>query len=117
MREIQHRLVQRLAFAEEERDEQAADAAVAIEERMNRLELSVGESDFDQQWQAIRFVQERLEVAQSGGYFVRRRRDERGVRERRGAGPDPVLTPTQLARGQTRSADPLQQLRMDFTNQ
>jgi hypothetical protein len=43
VREIQHRLVQRSSLAHEKRDQEPAHAAVAIEERMDHLELSVRE--------------------------------------------------------------------------
>src|SRR2546428_6913950 len=117
MREIQHWLVERVALAKKKRDQQPADAAVAIEERMNRLELSVCEAYFDQQRQVIAFVQERFEVAESFRYFVRRWRNERGVRQRRPSRPNPILTATQLARSQSGSADAMQQLRVNLADE
>lgn len=106
MREIQHRRVQHAAFAQEERNQQPPDAAVAVEEGMNRLELRMREPDLDEQWQVILPVQKRLEVAEGPRHFVRRWGNEGGV-----------LTATQLARCQMRSADALQQLSVDLADE
>jgi hypothetical protein len=56
-------VAQRAALAQEEGDEQAADASVAVKEGMNRLELRVREADLDQQRQVVALVQECFELS------------------------------------------------------
>src|SRR5690606_15029864 len=60
--EVQQRIAQHAIVAEQERGQEPADAAVAIEERMDRLELHVGEAGPDEVRQAVApIVEEALE--------------------------------------------------------
>src|SRR4051794_12685463 len=47
--QVEQRLLEDLLRTQQQRDEQAADAAVAVKERMDRLELHVSERRLDQQ--------------------------------------------------------------------
>src|SRR5882672_12571168 len=117
VREIQRRLVQRSSLAQEKRDQEPAHAAVAVEERMYRLELSVGESDLDEERDTVAFVQKGFEIRESVRHFVRWRRHECGVCQRGAPRPEPVLAASQLARRQVRSANAMQKILVNFTNQ
>jgi hypothetical protein len=48
VRQVEHRLLQHAAFAEQERHEQTTAASVAVEEWMNGFELRVRQSDLDE---------------------------------------------------------------------
>jgi hypothetical protein len=70
-------------------DEQTNDSAVAIQERVDRLELHVGKPGLDQRRQGIVRVQSLLERGHELGHDLWRRRNEPGVAGPRA--PDPVL--------------------------
>src|SRR5205085_6434799 len=62
--EVQQRLAHHLALAQKKRDQQPAEAAVAVEERVDRLELHVREARHYEHRDLGRFrVEEALEVA------------------------------------------------------
>ena len=86
-REVEQRLWQCLAQYEHERDHQSADAAVAVEERMDDLELVVSDGELDQE-REFGLVEEAFEVGERVVHLVGRRRDEDGVVERAAAEPD-----------------------------
>ena len=48
--QVQEWPIEHAAFAKQQRDEEAPDTSVAVEERMNRLELCVREGAVDQSW-------------------------------------------------------------------
>jgi hypothetical protein len=84
--------------AEQERDEQAAEAAVTVEERMDRLELRVRQRRLQEDRRLRRLiVEEALEVAHRRNDVAWRRRNEARVAGPRAA--DPVLRRAELARG------------------
>ena len=94
--EIEHRRTQDALLAQQQqRDQQSAKPPVAVEERVDRLELDVDQAGLDQGGQAIgRVVDEQLELAHALLDDVRRR-DERRV-----AGPGaayPVLAAAEFA--------------------
>src|SRR5215211_4717402 len=64
VRQVEHRLVQRPVFGEEECDQQSPDAAVPVEERVDCLELRMRETDLHQERQIIGSMEKRLEVAE-----------------------------------------------------
>ena len=72
------------------RDEQSTNAAVSVEERMNRLELRVDESDHDQWRQRGRLgMNETFEVAEQLRDLLGRWGDENGIAGTGAA--DPIL--------------------------
>lgn len=89
--------MQRAALDELERDQQSADAAVAVQEWVDRLELRVGDSAVHERRQRIAVVQEALEMAQRVNHVGHRRWNERRIRERRSLRPDPVLRSSNVA--------------------
>ena len=96
VRQVQHRLVQHLLLAEQEGDQQPADAAVAVEERVDRLKLRVREADPEQQREGVLGVEEAFQGAERVGQFGRRGRDEASAFvQRASGGADPVLAGTQ----------------------
>lgn len=54
----QHRLVEHAALGQQERRQQPADAPVAVQERVDRLELDVGERDPNENRKPIVLMQE-----------------------------------------------------------
>ena len=74
--QVQHRLAEHAALGQRERRQQTADVPVPIQERVDRLELDVGERDPNEHRKPIVLVQEAFEVAErfGTGRSVRRRR-------------------------------------------
>src|SRR5690606_27196199 len=94
--EVEQRIAQHAVVAEQKRDQEPADAAVAVEERMDRLELHVGEAGPDEVRQAVApIVEEALERSHRVRDRGVRRRHEHGI-TRPGAA-DPVLGTPKLA--------------------
>lgn len=87
--EVQHGTLEEAPVLEKQCDEQTADAAVAIQKRMDRLELHVCQPSLDQRRQRIVRVEPLLELGHELGHDLRRRRNEPGVPWPRSA--DPVL--------------------------
>ena len=81
---------------EQEGDEQSPDAAIAVEIRVDGLELDVSEADPHERRERVFGVEVPLEVAEQRRDFFGRRWNERGV-ARPGAA-DPVLAMANLAR-------------------
>ena len=83
------------ASAKDHVDEAPADPTVAIEERMDRLELGMGDRRLRDRWQIVavgegdQIIDQRLDV----GLW---RRDVASVDRRVEAAPDPVLFPSEL---------------------
>ncbi len=114
--EVEERLVQYRRATEHQRDEQPADATVAVEERVDGLELHVRESRTHKDRQAIAVrVEEALQVGHAVLDRRVRRRDETGVPGPRAA--DPVLRAPELARGAAAPAAPRQQHAVDLAYQ
>src|SRR5690242_7028324 len=67
--QVEKRPTQHLPFTQKERDEEPADTTVAVEERVNRLELSVGQPAVNQDGQAG-VMQEFLEVVERRLHLV-----------------------------------------------
>src|SRR6185437_12477622 len=66
--QVEQWLAQQSVVGELQRDEQAADASVAIEKRVNRLELHVRERRLGKRWRYLwAIVQEALEIFQAVG--------------------------------------------------
>ena len=69
--EVQQRMRQQLPVLEQQRDQQTADAAVAIEIRVDGLELHVREADAHQRRKLVVGMEVLLEVAQQPGQLLR----------------------------------------------
>src|SRR5262249_46853900 len=117
VREVEHRLVQHAALAQQEGDQQAPDAAVAVEERVNGLELRVRKADLDQQWQITLRVGKCLEIGERLRDDIRGGRNEGGFVQSATARADPVLSAAQLTGRQSRAADAVEKLLVDFPDQ
>ncbi len=93
--EVQQRFGQQAAVFEQRRDQQAPDASIAIEERVDGFKLGVRQRNPHQRRERARLVvNELLKIAQQAGYPIRRRRHKSGV-ARTGA-TDPVLRTPQF---------------------
>src|SRR6266498_5290977 len=114
--QVQERQREHLPLTEQERHEQPSDAPVAVEERVDRLELRVGEPGVHERRERL-IVQELLEVAENVHELPRWRRHERRVSDRRGAGADPVLRPPELARIAMLATHALHELGVDLANE
>ena len=85
------------ALHEQERDKQAPDAAVAVKERVDRLELGVSERCLDKGGKVRRVVQEAFKVIQRRVHVYRGRRHERSVLNPGTFASDPGLGGPKLA--------------------
>src|SRR5690606_21933187 len=82
--------------AKVQRHQQAPDAAITVEERMDRLELHVKQPGLDEgRKPRLIFMHEGFECGEAGIEFRYRRRDEQRVRWASAA--DPVLRAPELA--------------------
>ena len=79
--EIEERALQNPRLAEQEGHQQAANASVPVEERVDALELCVHERDLDERWQGVVAVQERFQLAERALHLGWWRRDVRCLRE------------------------------------
>ena len=61
VRQVEHRLSEHTPLTEEKRHQQPADAAVAVKEGVNGLELRVGQPDLDEKRDVVLFMQEGFE--------------------------------------------------------
>ncbi len=79
--QVQQRARQQVTFDQEEDDQQAPEPAVAVEERVDRLELVMGERGRDERRQVVIVVDESLEVGERCAEIVDGwRHKRRGVR-------------------------------------
>ncbi len=93
--EIQQRLSHRSFVDQYQRNQEPAGAPIAIQERMDRLELNVREGCLHEGRCPLGLiVQELLQGGDAGEHFLRRRRDEHGVS--RSGSSDPVLASAEL---------------------
>jgi hypothetical protein len=81
---------------EQERDQQPPDAAIAVEERVDGLELRVRHRCVDERRELL-VMEERLQVPERFTETMRSWRNERCGRERRVTRADPVLRGAELA--------------------
>ena len=101
---------------EQKRDQETPDSAVAVEERVDRLELRVRQTGVDERRERL-LVEKPLEVVQRHLHLRDRRRDESGLVQGRVLGPDPVLRAAELAREAVGATGPRKQLTMDLGDQ
>jgi hypothetical protein len=117
-RQVQQRSRQRAVFAQHQRDQQPADAAVAVQGGMDGFELCVGECAAHQQRHAVaRIVQETFELAERVHQLVRRRRDEARVLQRAAGTAYPVLRGAELAGRLVAAAHALHQFAVNLAQQ
>ena len=89
--QVEQRRGQPATIDEQEDGQQAADAAVAVEKGVQRLELVVQQRVLHQQGDIELRVRVALPVGQQAGKLLRRRRDEARCLDRRTGGSYPVL--------------------------
>ena len=92
--QIQERLGEQLPVLEQQRDEQAADAAIAVEIGMDGFELHVHERGADERRELRLAVDVLLQVTQERAQLLRRRWNEDRVA--RAGAADPVLAAAQF---------------------
>ena len=95
---------QEAAGDEQQRNEQAADAPVAVEKRMDGLELRVDERGVHQRREGV-VVKELLPLPKAGHQLAGRRGNVPGVLEDASGRTDPVLGAAKLSRGSRVSPD------------
>jgi hypothetical protein len=96
--DIQERLGEHSLLHEEEADEEAAKPAVAIQERVDRLELVMNQSAADEHGKArTLLVEELLPIGEGIHHLLWWRRHEGRILDRCSALTDPVLRPAELA--------------------
>jgi hypothetical protein len=94
---IEQRLCKQATVVQEQGDEEAAEAAIAIKKRVNGLELHMGQRGFDQHGQADGFfVEEGFQRGHAGLDLWRRGRNEAGVAWT--GASDPILATAKLSR-------------------
>jgi hypothetical protein len=94
--EIEQGLCKEAAMVEQQGNEQASKATIAVEKRMDGLELHMSQRGFEQEGQTcIILMKEGFQCSHAGFDFLRRWRDETGI-PRPGA-PDPILAAAKLA--------------------
>ena len=113
--EVQQRLVEQPPVLDEQRDQQPADAAVSVQERVDRLELHVRESGPHQGRQVAVGMPPALQRRQNVRDVLGRGRDEAGVA--RPAAADPVLRAADLAGQLVRAAGAAHQNPVGFAQQ
>ncbi|MFY9691039.1 MAG: hypothetical protein WAJ86_13965 [Candidatus Acidiferrales bacterium] len=79
--QVKEGLREKLPIAQQQRQEQAADPAIAIAKRMDRFELVVNERQTDKRWNSRFLVQKFLEAFQSIVHLHHRRRNVARVSE------------------------------------
>jgi hypothetical protein len=92
VRQIEDGLAQDLPLAQEKGDQEPTDPTVAVQKRVDSLELGVCESDPHEEREVTGGVKESLEIAERFGNDVMGRGHERRVGEGAASGSDPVLT-------------------------
>ena len=97
MRKVKEGKLEDVTVAEEEGDEETTDAAIAIEEGMDGLELGMGVGTVDESWKIARGVEEIFQIAKGLGHFMDRRRDVGGIFESAVGRADPVLGAAEFA--------------------
>jgi hypothetical protein len=117
-RQVQQRARQGLLLAQDERDQQASDAAIAIEKRVDGFKLGMGQAAANQQRHGgFAFVQEFFERAQGVHQLVRRWRYERRVGQCAACRANPVLGGAEFARWFFPAPHVLHQLAVNFAHQ
>src|SRR5580693_9363120 len=115
--QIQKWVMQSTFVDEQECNQQPSDSSVPVEERVDRLELSVCQADFDQQRVGRGCVEEHLEVVQGLEHVGHGRWDECCGGERSALGTDPVLGPSELARRSLCATHAVQEAFVDLLDQ
>jgi hypothetical protein len=94
--EIENRLTKRATRAEQKCDQKTPQSAIAVEKRVNRLKLNMGEGRFDEQGHVAPFLmKEKLQLAHAFRHQLWRRRDE--YRISRPCAADPILAAAKLS--------------------
>ena len=101
---------------QQKRDEQASDAAVTVEEGVDRLEVGVGDGGVHERWEGL-VVEEPLPGIQARHQFLRRRRDIGRVVQGAARRSDPVLAAPELARRRHVPADAPHEVLMQLTHE
>ena len=101
-------------LAEIKRDEQPPHPTVPIDERMDRLELRMNETDLDQGRTPVLRYDERFEICEQFRYFFRGRGDEGCRMQIRASRTDPVLYHADLSRLFPSAACPFEEDAMDL---
>src|SRR5271157_2930846 len=113
---IQKWLCQHIFGTQQECDEQSPHPSIAVQKRVNRFELDVYESSFDQKREFVLLVVEKsLQAAQTFHELLGRRWDKGSVP--RPCAPDPVLRPAKFTWTFVGAPSTPEQNFMDLANQ
>ena len=95
--QVEERRGQHAARHQQERDQEASDAAIAVEEGVDRLEVGVGDGGVHERRQGL-VVEEPLPGGEARHQLIGRGRDVGRVVHRAARRSDPVLAAPELAR-------------------
>src|SRR5215208_67307 len=115
--EVEQWSAEQAPLAEQQRDEQSPDAPIAVEERMDCLELVVQHGEPDERRGWIVGVEVPLQIGQRLVHLRNVRRNDRGLSKRAPRGADPVLCSTKFARRQDRATHALHENGMQIPQQ
>ncbi len=115
--QVEHRLMQDVSVGQQQRDQQPTDSSIAVQERVNRLELGVNEAAVDQHREIVPRMQKTLEVVERVPHPPHRRRDERRVGKRHVAGTDPIPRRAELPRLLVGTAHVAREFGVNLTNE
>ena len=115
--EVEEGELEDIAVAEEEGDEEAADAAIAIEEGVDGFELGVRVGAVDEGGEIAGGVEEFFQIAEGLSHFVDGWRDVGGILEGAASGADPVLGAAEFSGVSLAAACAGHELGVDFTDE
>ena len=114
--EIENRLAQHLLIAEQQRNQQTTQAAIAVQKRVNRFKLHMRQRRLDQHRHGLRaVVQKKLQLAHAVHHFFGRRRNKGRIAGARAA--NPVLAAPKFPRCLMAAPPARQQYAMNFAQQ
>jgi hypothetical protein len=113
--QVEQRRRKKAPVFNEHGNQKPSDAAIAVKEGVNRLELHVGQPSPNQRWQRIAGVYPALKGGQGARDGIRRGRHETGVARARSA--NPVLARSDVPRLLVGPTNTAKQSRMDVAEQ
>jgi hypothetical protein len=114
VRDVEDWFAQDIPLAKEERDEETPQTPVAVQKGMDCFELSMSDTDLREIGEASLGVKEPFEIGQEIRHFLGLRRNVGRLGRSGPWGSDPVLDPTELARGAVPPSDSLHQPRVNL---
>jgi hypothetical protein len=112
--QVEQRLLEHAALAEQKREQEPPHPSVAVEKRVNGLELHMHQSEFDQQRQPV-VIEVLLEAVQALQHGIGGRRDEKCIP--RTGSSNPVLAAAKFAGSSFATPASSQEYAMDLAQQ